>query len=288
LAKQLGAMVFTYKGEDVVKTILQFAKEYRVGHIVVGTPGRKISMLGRLIGQTSVVERLIRESRGITLTVLDTRQSHHKTGAVIEKSENEQSITEIMPEKGLQFAELLPESRICFWDAPLNKTDAVNALVDLALPALAGIQRDAIHDLYAPGFHSTQLSDDALSGIQLDVVRDAVTRREEQGSTFLNEGVAFPHTRVSGLTNPVLAMGIARQGIADLESGFAPYFVFLILSPADLNAQHVQILSGLSRLAMDSFVMPRLKSAGNPAQINELFKEWDALAYSKEKKTANK
>jgi two-component system sensor histidine kinase KdpD len=35
LAKQLGAMVFTYKGEDVADTILRFAKEYRVGHIVI-------------------------------------------------------------------------------------------------------------------------------------------------------------------------------------------------------------------------------------------------------------
>ncbi|HKQ33170.1 MAG TPA: PTS sugar transporter subunit IIA, partial [Thermodesulfobacteriota bacterium] len=37
LAQQLGATVFTYRGDDVVKTILQFAKEYRVGHIVVGS-----------------------------------------------------------------------------------------------------------------------------------------------------------------------------------------------------------------------------------------------------------
>ncbi len=257
LAKQLGAMVFTYKGEDVVKTILQFAKEYRVGHIVVGTPGHKISMLGRLIGQTSVVERLIRESSGITLTVLDTRQSHQKTEEVIEKAENEISIAKILPRQGLQFAELIPESRICFWDAPVNKKDAVNALIDLVMPALSGLQRDTI--------------------------RDAVAKREEQGSTFLNEGVAFPHTRVPGLTDPVVAMGIARQGIADLESGVAPYFVFLILSPADMNAQHVKILSGLSRLSMDSFAMPRLKSAKNPAQISELFKEWDGLNAAKEK-----
>ena len=39
LAKQLGAQVFPYKGEDVVETILHFAREYRVGHIVIGKPG---------------------------------------------------------------------------------------------------------------------------------------------------------------------------------------------------------------------------------------------------------
>jgi two-component system sensor histidine kinase KdpD len=258
LAKQLGAMVFTYKGEDVVKTILQFAKEYRVGHIVIGAPGHKTSMLGRLIGRTSIVERLIRESSGVTLTVLDTRQSQQNTEALLERSEDEISVKEILPKQGLQFAELLPENRICFWDVPLNKTDAVKALVDLSMSALPGFRRDIIYD--------------------------AIAKREEQGSTFLNEGVAFPHARIAGLNNPVLAMGIARQGVADLDSNFAPYFVFLILSPADLNAQHVRILSGLSRLSMNSFVMPRLKSAQNPAQISELFKEWDTLSSSKDKK----
>ncbi|MEW5805096.1 MAG: histidine kinase, partial [bacterium] len=38
LAKLLGAQVFPFKGEDVVETILRFAKEYRVGHIVIGRP----------------------------------------------------------------------------------------------------------------------------------------------------------------------------------------------------------------------------------------------------------
>ena len=42
LAKQLGAMVFTYKGEDIADTILRFAKEYRVGHIVIGSPAETV------------------------------------------------------------------------------------------------------------------------------------------------------------------------------------------------------------------------------------------------------
>ena len=38
LAKQLGAMVFTYKGGDITETLLRFGREYRVGTIVVGSP----------------------------------------------------------------------------------------------------------------------------------------------------------------------------------------------------------------------------------------------------------
>ena len=38
LANQLGATVFTFKGQDVADTILRFAREYRVGNIVIGKP----------------------------------------------------------------------------------------------------------------------------------------------------------------------------------------------------------------------------------------------------------
>jgi len=36
LANQLGATVFTFKGQDIADTILRFAREYRVDNIVIG------------------------------------------------------------------------------------------------------------------------------------------------------------------------------------------------------------------------------------------------------------
>jgi two-component system sensor histidine kinase KdpD len=73
LAGQLGATVFTYKGDDVVKTILHFAREYRVGHIVIGSPGKKPSLGQRLRGVGSIVDRLVTEGDGVTVVVLDTK-----------------------------------------------------------------------------------------------------------------------------------------------------------------------------------------------------------------------
>jgi two-component system sensor histidine kinase KdpD len=73
LAQQLGATVFTYRGDDIVKTLLQFAREYRVGHIVIGVPGRKIPFWRRLRGEVSIIERLISTAREITIVVVDTR-----------------------------------------------------------------------------------------------------------------------------------------------------------------------------------------------------------------------
>ena len=58
LAKQLGAQVFPYKGEDIVETILHFAREYRVGHIVIGKPG-PLPAWKRWLGRRTIVEQLI-------------------------------------------------------------------------------------------------------------------------------------------------------------------------------------------------------------------------------------
>src|SRR5659263_78584 len=65
LAKQLGAMVFTYKGEDIADTILRFGLEYRVGTIVVGSP-TPLPAWKRWMGWRSTVDRLIHDARGMT------------------------------------------------------------------------------------------------------------------------------------------------------------------------------------------------------------------------------
>jgi two-component system, OmpR family, sensor histidine kinase KdpD len=70
LANSLGATVFPYKGEDIAETILHFAKEYRVGHIVIGRPGH-LPAWKRLLGKKTVVERLILEARGLTVVIVD-------------------------------------------------------------------------------------------------------------------------------------------------------------------------------------------------------------------------
>jgi two-component system, OmpR family, sensor histidine kinase KdpD len=79
LAKQLGAQVFPYKGEDVVKTILHFAREYRVGHIVIGKPG-PLPAWKRWLGRKTLTEHLILKARGVTIVVVDTElKPEHET-----------------------------------------------------------------------------------------------------------------------------------------------------------------------------------------------------------------
>ncbi len=71
LAKQLGAQVFPYKGEDIVETILRFAREYRVGHIIIGKPG-PLPFFQRWLGRKTLAERLILQAQGVHIVVVDT------------------------------------------------------------------------------------------------------------------------------------------------------------------------------------------------------------------------
>jgi two-component system, OmpR family, sensor histidine kinase KdpD len=74
LAKELGAQVFPFKGEDVAKTILHFAREYRVGHIVIGKPG-PLPAWKRWLGRKTIVEQLILKApKGVNIVVVDTQQ----------------------------------------------------------------------------------------------------------------------------------------------------------------------------------------------------------------------
>jgi two-component system sensor histidine kinase KdpD len=69
LAHQLGATPLTFKGTDVVATIGAFVREYEITHIVMGRTLRP--WYRRCFGQ-SVLDRLLRNVRGVDVLVVDT------------------------------------------------------------------------------------------------------------------------------------------------------------------------------------------------------------------------
>ncbi|NTU48172.1 MAG: universal stress protein, partial [Syntrophobacteraceae bacterium] len=183
LAKQLGAMVFTYKGEDIVDTLLRFAEEYRVGHVVVGTPG-PLSFWKRITVRKSTVERLIEKAEGITVVVLDTRRHEvPRAGKPPQEPEDYDTGKEtgVLPDQQISFGHLLCAERIILWDEPVTKKELLQELIESALKYV-GIG-------------------------ELDRFVEAVMESEQKGSTFSNEGAAFPHVRIRGLPAPLVSLG---------------------------------------------------------------------------------
>jgi two-component system sensor histidine kinase KdpD len=256
LAKQLGAMVFTYKGEDIADTILRFGREYRVGTIVVGSP-TPLPAWKRWMGERSTVDRLVHDASGMTIVVLDTREeeaAHPRPTP--ERGESEASparTTEgTVPPASRQpvLSNLISPRGIVIWNHPVRKEIALRTLVDAAVGG-RGIGDPA-----------------SILGL--------ILKREEEGSTFFNEGVAFPHARVENLANPVIAMGVTRQGVEDLSLEKPVEYIFLVLTPAESPDIQVRILGILARVSRNRHLLLKIQSCRTPEEVLSAVQDWEA------------
>ena len=235
LAKQLGAIVFRYTGEDIPDTILRFAKEYRVGHIVIGTPG-PIPLWKRILGKRSVVERLIEDARGLTVVVLDTHQP--SVSQIREQDTHGGQVNthhgDVETEKAMRLASLLSPDNIALWKDLVTKENVLRELTSRVAEA---------------------------SNTSPDLILDQLLKRENESSTFFNDGVAFPHIRIDGIKDPLLALGIASQGVSDVPSEIPVKLIFLIIAPKEDPNVQIRILGMVSRLARNkNFVEKMIKS----------------------------
>ena len=255
LAKELGAMVFTYKGEDIAGTILRFAREYQVGHIVTGSPART-SFWKMIMGKKSIPEFLMEQARGVTIVVLDTKPHEtvvaRPTPFIEEESQEAVKIPSQMLPAQMQkntMSSLINESGIIIWDKPVDTAEVLEKLVKSAC--------------------NNGLACDFSAGLI------AVREREAQGSTFYSEGVAFPHARVSGLDKPLVALGLTRMGISDVATEKPIKYIFLSLSPLEKPEVQLQLLSLAARTFQNRYFLKSVELANDPHQVYSAIKEWD-------------
>jgi two-component system sensor histidine kinase KdpD len=252
LAKQLGAMVFTYKGEDIAQTILGFAEEYRVGHIVIGRPS-PAHFWQKLWRRKNVVQRVLENAKGSSVIVVDTREEEPVT---VQPLAGDQ-VLGALPDGGSQsegrlvLSQLIAPGRILIWDYPVGQKVVLRSLVDSISAGGAPGASDAEH-LFAE-----------------------VMKREEQGSTFFNEGVGFPHVRLDGLKNSLVAVGVTRGGVSDITTENPIGLVFLILSPADMPEVQTKALALASQAAQDRHLVQRFGLAQTGADVVAFVKDWE-------------
>jgi two-component system sensor histidine kinase KdpD len=250
LAKQLGAMVFSYKGDDVVDTLLRFAGEYRVGHIVVG-PSSPKPFWKRLGGHGTIVGDLLKKARGVTVTVLDTR------GEAISTTRPPQSPREVarLPQAGgTSLSRRLAARRILIWDEPVPKETVLRTLA------------------------STFGKEDGIG--DGEALYSDILKREGQGSTFFNEGVAFPHVRIRGLAAPAIALGLTREGVPDVVTEKRMEIVFLILSPEEEPNMQVELLALAGRAARNRFLLRNLASSATGEDVLAAIRDSEAAQAS--------
>ncbi len=103
-----------------------------------------------------------------------------------------------------------------------------------------------------------------------------VLKREEEGPTFFNEGMAFPHARVENLADPVVAMGVARQGVEDISTEKPVEYIFLVLTPADSPDMQVRILGILARVSRNRHLLLKVQSCRTPEEVLSAIQEWES------------
>ncbi len=248
LAKQLGALVFTFKGENIAEAILQFAKEYRVGHVIIGSPA-DIPWWKKLTGKQDIAGRLIKKAKDITIIIHDTKTAG---GKALENGKTE-TLTESRRTKHDGQGNLLsrfmsPEGILIFEDA-VPKDILLKKLCETAA---------------------------TISGTEhKDGVLRAVLEREGQGSTFYNEGAAFPHARISALKKTSVALGLTRKGVSDVVTDRPIQFVFLILSPLENPDMQIRLLGLTARALKDKQLTEKLSGSRTPEEAYDALTGWE-------------
>jgi len=108
----------------------------------------------------------------------------------------------------------------------------------------------------------------------LGLVKDAellyrqLWEREQLGSTGIGSGIAIPHCKIAGLRSGIVALGIVPQGVDfGAADGKPVRLFFLVISPDQSPAEHLQILAAVSRWIKAGQHAERLLELRDPAAI---------------------
>ena len=112
------------------------------------------------------------------------------------------------------------------------------------------------------------------------IYKMGVYAREEEGTTGIGDGIAIPHAKSDAVKEPGLAAMVIREG-TDFDSldGEPVYLLFLIAAPNTKENVHLDVLSKLSALLMDSEFTMALREAQS---IEEFIKVIDDAESARE------
>ncbi|MGA7616130.1 MAG: PTS sugar transporter subunit IIA [Thermoanaerobaculia bacterium] len=213
VAQELGAAVFTVRGADVAGALLKFAGEYGVGHIVVGRSGAKKGLRWWL-ARRGVAEELVERAIGFTLVVVDPG-----TAATIPRPLSPP------PETSLPKGEEVGSPKL---------GDLVSPEVVLLLRG--DEDRGVVADRLVQRLTATHPE------LDVEMILRRVRRREEEGSTLLEELVALPHARIPGLVSPLAALAISQATEEKCR------ITLLLLLPEERPDASLRLLSEAARM----------------------------------------
>jgi len=110
---------------------------------------------------------------------------------------------------------------------------------------------------------------------------DSLVSRERLGSTGLGKGVALPHGRIQGITQPLGALLTLTSGIDfDAIDHMPVDLLFALLVPAESTDEHLQILAQLAERFSQPAFCEKLRAADDSDACAALFRPRDPQSLS--------
>ena len=126
-------------------------------------------------------------------------------------------------------------------------------------------------------FEEAGLLFENLHGLSRALITDSLFARERLGSTGLGHGVAIPHGRIKGLKAPMAAVLQLAQPIGfDAPDEQPVGLLIFLLVPEAATQKHLEILSEIAELLIDSGLRERIKAAGSVPELHGLIAQWQS------------
>lgn len=95
-----------------------------------------------------------------------------------------------------------------------------------------------------------------------------ILKRESQGSTGMEEGIAIPHAKTNAVKNSTVAIGISKKGV-DYESlDGEPSHLFFMIAASDTSADsHIEILSKITTLLLEDEIREGILHANSKEKL---------------------
>lgn len=95
--------------------------------------------------------------------------------------------------------------------------------------------------------------------------------RETLGSTGIGEGVAIPHGKFSGLSEPIISFGRSLKGLDfDSMDGQPVHLFFLLIAPETSASIHLKALARIAKILKNGAFRKMLMDASTREEIYEI------------------
>ena len=119
--------------------------------------------------------------------------------------------------------------------------------------------------------------------------KNVVMKREEEGTTGIGEGIAIPHGKSDAVSKPGLSALVVPNGVEfNSLDGQPAKLLFLIAAPNSKDNIHLEVLSRLSALLMDTEFRASLLNAKTPKEFLECIDRAERIKQNEKKEHNDK